>query len=281
MDLIKALEVSSNPYFSLLAGDCLEHPDDLSHAALSFGYGKRTGIDLTAEISGRVPSDLSKNRNGLYAMAIGQHSFVVTPLQMAVMLSSIANGGQILKPRIVHLVGEKGAIPPVNLSFKKEKLPSFSYVPKEVRWEVPMPDPIRSLLIEGMHRMIKRIHFSAIWELSHLYEGYPEAISDFLDLKDQCVGKSSTAESVEFVDLDLKLGTVLYNHIGFGGIIYERESKKGEERFVFKDRLGKPELVVIVYARYGGWGKDVVPLAMQVANKWREIKRKNNFSSGF
>ncbi len=36
VDLIRALEVSSNPYFSLLAGDYFEQPDDLATAARLF-----------------------------------------------------------------------------------------------------------------------------------------------------------------------------------------------------------------------------------------------------
>lgn len=109
--------------------------------------------------------------------------------------------------------------------------------------------------------------------MSHLYEKYPEAISDFVELKNQLIGKSSTGESVEHLDFDLKIGTNLYNHVGFGGILYEQE-KKGEPRtFVFNDRFGVPELVVVVYLRFGAWGKDATPLAAQIAHKWREIKK--------
>jgi len=35
VDLLRAYEVSSNPYFSLLAGECLEDPNDLADAASS------------------------------------------------------------------------------------------------------------------------------------------------------------------------------------------------------------------------------------------------------
>ena len=46
IDLIRALEYSSNPYFSLLAADHLQNPNDLNRAAEAFGFGKRTGIGL-------------------------------------------------------------------------------------------------------------------------------------------------------------------------------------------------------------------------------------------
>ncbi len=258
MDVVKAMEVSSNPYFSLLASDCMENPDDLSRAAREFGYGSLTGIELPAEISGSVPCDLSVNRNGLYAMAVGQHTLTVTPLQTALMLSSIANGGKILKPRIVRMMAGKGEI--------------VQY-PTAIRREVFLPEAVRGVLLEGMRRVAQRTRLG-IGSLSQLYEAYPEAISDLLELKGQMIGKSSTAESMERLDLDLKTGTNLYNHVWFGGIIYDKEPRGNT--FLIKDREGHPELVVVVYLRFGAWGRDAAPLAAQVAQKWRDIKGRNS-----
>lgn len=265
MDLVKAMEVSSNPYFSLLAVDHIEHPDDLAKAAREFSFGSRTGIDLPGEYPGRIPYDLDVNRNGLYAAAIGQHSLVVTPLQTAVMLSAIANGGKILKPKIVNMIVGKN---------QQEQASILTFDPV-VNHRVFLPEVVREILLEGMYRVVIRSQTSSLGSLSHLYEKYPEAISDFIELKNQFIGKSSTAEAVEHLDLDLKIGTNLYNHVWFGGILYEPE-KKGEPRtFVFNDRFGAPELVVVVYLRFGAWGKDATPLAAQVAHKWREIKKRH------
>src|SRR5262249_54057973 len=102
MGLLEAIETSSNPYFSLLAGDILSNPNDLANASRRFGYGKRTGLDLPSEISGSIPRDLEHNRTGLYSMAIGQHTLIVTPLQTSVMLASIANGGKLITPWLVN-----------------------------------------------------------------------------------------------------------------------------------------------------------------------------------
>ncbi|MFQ5729169.1 MAG: penicillin-binding transpeptidase domain-containing protein [Waddliaceae bacterium] len=267
VDLIKALEVSSNPYFSLLAVDHLNNPNDLSEAARQFSYGSRTGIDLTAEISGRVPYDLDCNRNGLYAMAVGQHSLVATPLQTAVMLSTIANGGKVLKPRIVNMV--LGKEQEENKNGTKNLLIT---VPTEVKREIFMPAAVRSILVEGMHRVVVRGQASTWGSFYRLYRDHPEAISDYLDLKDQIIGKSSTAESMENIDLDLNLGTNIYNHIWFGGIVFDPNQLDVPDTFVVRDRFGKPELVVVVYLRYGAWGKDAAPLAAQVVQKWRELK---------
>ncbi|MBI3900787.1 MAG: hypothetical protein HY324_01390, partial [Chlamydiia bacterium] len=71
VDLIRALEVSSNPYFAMLSGDVLEDPEDLCHAARLLGFGEKSGVDLPGEYAGRLPNDITYNRTGLYAMSIG------------------------------------------------------------------------------------------------------------------------------------------------------------------------------------------------------------------
>ncbi|HEV8052279.1 MAG TPA: penicillin-binding transpeptidase domain-containing protein, partial [Parachlamydiaceae bacterium] len=104
IDVLKAIERSSNPYFALLAVDVLESPNDLAVAARQFSFGSKTGIDLPGEICGNIPNDLDTNRTGIHSFSIGQHTLVVTPLQTSVMLSSLVNGGKIFKPKIVQLL---------------------------------------------------------------------------------------------------------------------------------------------------------------------------------
>lgn len=253
LDLLKALETSSNPYFALIAGDVLDSPNDLLDAAKQFSFGSRTGLSLPGEIAGKVPNDLESNRTGLYSFAIGQHTLVVTPLQTALMLSAIANGGKILKPKIVNMFMEK--------------------VPTEVKRQMFFPEPIQKMLLDAMCRVVSRSHGESLSNLSRLYSNHPEAIQDYISLKYQLVGKTSTSESVENIDLDLIKGTNIYTHVWFGGIVYEQDVfDKDQHRFHFKNASGKTELVVVVYLRYGGYGKEAAPLAAQVAQKWREIK---------
>lgn len=247
VDLLKAIETSSNPYFSLLAGDVLKSPEDLANAAKAFALGSRTGLDLPGEISGRIPNDLMTNRTGLYSMAIGQHTLIVTPLQTAVMLSALANGGKILKPCII--------LPEQN-------------IPIQSRYALFMPEVIREMLLGGMQRVVARMHQSSLYSLSHFYSDYPEAISDYIELKDQILGKTSTTESVERIDLDLVEGCNKFTHVSFGGITFDHD----REGFVVKDRFGRPEVVVVVLLRYGKFGKEAAPLAAQMVKKWREIR---------
>ncbi len=300
VDLVRALEVSSNPYFSLLAGECLDHPDDLSQAARLFSYGSRTGIDLPSEIAGKVPEDLETNRTGLYAMAIGQHSLVVTPLQTAVMLAIIANGGKVLKPKIVKLTagrqparGEDQIVCcptfPYQeaLSFVGIDFPLFSAVsqldqeslvkvtPTVINREIFFPEIIRQILLKGLQASSQRTHQDSLSSLTRLYRQYPEAIRHYIELKGQLLGKTSTSESVENIDLDLKEGTNIYTHVWFGSIVFKNQPMdKNQAVLLFKDEFGQPELIVVVYLRYGGYGKEAAPLAAQIVKKWREIKQR-------
>ena len=300
VDLIRALEVSSNPYFSLLAGECLEKPDDLAEAARLFSFGSKTGIDLPAEIPGKVPNDLASNRTGLYAMAIGQHSLVVTPLQTAVMLAAIANGGNVVKPKIVRLTAGRQrshkedqivclpAFPyQTSLSHVGIDFPLFSAIPQEGRTSlinhIPtqikntlfMPEIIRQILLKGLQAVTLRTHQESLANLTKLYRSCPSAVKDFAELKDQLLGKTSTSESVENIDLDLEEGTNIYTHVWFGSIAFENQyGHKNRSLLLLKDEFGKPELIVVVYLRYGGYGKEAAPLAAQMVKKWREIKKK-------
>ncbi|WP_068471331.1 penicillin-binding transpeptidase domain-containing protein [Candidatus Protochlamydia phocaeensis] len=300
VDLIRALEVSSNPYFSLLAGECLDSPDDLSQAARLFSYGSRTGIDLPGEIAGKVPQDLTTNRTGLYAMAIGQHSLVVTPLQTAVMLSAIANGGKVLKPKIVNLTAgreplrgeDQIACPPYfayqdSLSLIGVDFPLFTAiagkdqeslvktVPTETRKEIFMPEIVRQIILKGLRAAALRTHQESLSSLTRLYQQHPEAIRHFTELKDQLLGKTSTSESVENIDLDLNEGASIYTHVWFGSIAFQKDQNdKNKNVFILKDEFGQPELVVVVYLRFGGYGKEAAPLAAQIVKKWRELKEK-------
>jgi cell division protein FtsI/penicillin-binding protein 2 len=254
VDLISAMEHSSNPYFSILAGEYLDDPEDLAECASAFSYGQRTGLDLPGEVAGALPKDLAENRTGLYACAIGQHTLVMTPMQSAIMLSAIANGGKVLKAQIIN------AIVPGNFSSEEVHFP-----PVMITRQVPMPNPVRNMLLEGMRRVVTHIESEGIMGLSRVYQAHPEALKTFKEISPFLVGKTSSAEAIEFITLDKGDMQRNRNHIWFGGIAFEDPISSG----TFK----RPELVVIVYLRHGGYGKDTAPVAAQIVKKWREIKR--------
>jgi cell division protein FtsI (penicillin-binding protein 3)/stage V sporulation protein D (sporulation-specific penicillin-binding protein) len=68
-----------------------------------FGFGERTGIELPGEIPGLVRSPHSWSKISITHIPMG-HEIGVTPLQMCVAMSAIANGGKLVTPRIVKSV---------------------------------------------------------------------------------------------------------------------------------------------------------------------------------
>jgi cell division protein FtsI (penicillin-binding protein 3) len=66
-----------------------------------FGFGARAGRDFPAESGGIVRRLNDIKEHDLARIAIG-YTIAVTPLQMAAAMSAVANGGELLKPRIVR-----------------------------------------------------------------------------------------------------------------------------------------------------------------------------------
>lgn len=83
--------------------------DVIQDMAYKFGLGDYTGIELANERKGQVPGrDWKRNYKSeawytgdTITASIGQGFTLVTPLQLAVMTSRIANGGIAVKPRII------------------------------------------------------------------------------------------------------------------------------------------------------------------------------------
>lgn len=113
-----ALMVSSNIFFCRTVIKL--GIDKLLPYASSFGIGKTTGVDLPGEMRGRVPSPENKiwlANNGATWLdpiwypegdscnsAIGQGIALATPLQMANVAATIANGGTVYKPHLVKKI---------------------------------------------------------------------------------------------------------------------------------------------------------------------------------
>lgn len=143
----KALEVSCNTFFYRIGYDYwqrlgsdptdVDAPDPLVEEAKEFGFGRRTGIDLPGEATGRIADRRWKQEyyrtqkdyycgigeepgedflhrfarefcveGGWYRagdavnFSIGQGDTIVTPLQLARAYGAIANGGNLMAPRV-------------------------------------------------------------------------------------------------------------------------------------------------------------------------------------
>jgi cell division protein FtsI/penicillin-binding protein 2 len=298
IDLVRAIETSSNPYFSLLAGDVLKDPELLSNAADCFGFGRKTGIALPGEASGKLPTDLQSNKTGVYSYAIGQHTLLATPLQTAVLLASLANGGKKMPPKITSLlVGKNASCDEVqengeNFPYKSELasigigFPLFSQAvlrksglevtkeEKEPFVQLFMPHGIRNTILEGMRRVFIHVGQDRSPMMRALYKDHPEMQDAMKSLSQSMVGKTGTAESQEFIGFEFVGPTVIHNHTWFGGIAFENSLQPlSSSEVLAKDGFSRPELVVVVYLRYGGYGKQAAPLAAQMVTKWRELSQ--------
>lgn len=88
----------------------------LGEYARRFGFGARTGIELPGEAAGTAPDPDWKQKTlgqpwvpgDTVNMAIGQGFLLVTPLQIAQMTAAIANGGQVVRPRLVAALTNEG-----------------------------------------------------------------------------------------------------------------------------------------------------------------------------
>ena len=129
MDLYRGIARSSDVYFYYLAGGYRQDGQQLfeglgierlAQYTRAAGFGTPTGIDLGGEADGLVPDPAWKEEQfgepwvlgDTYTNGIGQGYLTVTPLQMTVLAAAIANGGELLQPRVVSaLRGSSGLTP--------------------------------------------------------------------------------------------------------------------------------------------------------------------------
>ncbi len=74
-----------------------------------FGFGEKTNIQLPGVASGLLGKRKNWNEHSLASISFGQ-DIAVTPLQMVVALSAIANGGTLMEPHIAKALMRDGKI---------------------------------------------------------------------------------------------------------------------------------------------------------------------------
>lgn len=110
LTFIKALAMSDNVYFYELGNRV--GIDNIAKYARIYGFGEKTGIDLDGESKGLVASKQVKRKiwnedwrlGDTFNAAIGQGFNLTTPMQLAVMLSIVANGGVKYQPYLVDSI---------------------------------------------------------------------------------------------------------------------------------------------------------------------------------
>ncbi len=114
----KALSESVNTFFYTIGGGYKEFLglglDRINFYAKQFGLSYKTGIDIPNESDGFLPTEGWKNEvkdepwyiGDTYHLSIGQGDILVSPLQVAMFTSVIANGGTLYKPQVLKAVVE-------------------------------------------------------------------------------------------------------------------------------------------------------------------------------
>jgi cell division protein FtsI (penicillin-binding protein 3) len=80
------------------------------HYISSFGFGSLTGLDLPGETPGLMRRPKSWSALSLSVLSMGQE-ISVTPVQIATAFSAVANGGNLVRPHVVHaLTAQDGSL---------------------------------------------------------------------------------------------------------------------------------------------------------------------------
>jgi penicillin-binding protein 2 len=111
VDLYKSLVESCDTYYYMVANDL--GIDAIAQFLAPFGFGSRTGIDLDGEAAGVLPSPEWKEKRfkspeqkkwypgETISIGIGQGYNAYTPIQLALAVATLANGGVMYRPRLV------------------------------------------------------------------------------------------------------------------------------------------------------------------------------------
>ncbi|MDM7920755.1 MAG: penicillin-binding transpeptidase domain-containing protein [Pyrinomonadaceae bacterium] len=125
MDLDDALAYSNNAYFQRVG--VRMGTDKMISYARQLGLGEKTGINAEGEYAGKLPYGNSNPR--IYSHA---DDFEVTPLQLAVMVTALSNGGKRITPQ-----------------FQRSRTERTSAAPK-IRGTIELPDSKVERVIPGM-----------------------------------------------------------------------------------------------------------------------------------
>ncbi|MDR2247730.1 MAG: penicillin-binding protein 2 [Treponema sp.] len=155
LNLQQAMAQSCDIYYWNVGRDYLGVERIVSYAR-EFGFGELSGIDLPGEISGFIPTPQWKDRRfherwldgDTMNMSIGQGYTLVTPIQMANMVSMVVNNGVIYQPRLLKEVRDPltGTV--------EEGMPRRVIHESEIRPEIfaQVREDMRSVISEGTAR---------------------------------------------------------------------------------------------------------------------------------
>jgi penicillin-binding protein 2 len=247
-DLHKAIAESCNVYFYTLVSDYGVGMDMIAERGLRYGFGKKTGLGINAETSGRMPTRawMTLRNKGQFRLgftvnaAIGQGATTSSVLQLALAYATLANGGTLYQPQLVRAVETAGG----------EVVQEFS------------PRVRRRLKLDGTHR---KIIDRALWGGVNEEGGTShKARLAGVDVS----GKTGSAQVSHRRARDEDAGFVHYfnrDHAWFAGYAPSNT----------------PEVAVVVLIEHGGaGGKHAAPVAFRIIQAYQQVKKKRQRKAG-
>ncbi|HVP80051.1 MAG TPA: penicillin-binding protein 2 [Thermodesulfobacteriota bacterium] len=239
LSLHRAIAESCDIYFYQLGLKL--GPDLIARYATEFGLGKVTGISLPHERPGIVPSSSwKKKRLGTpwysgetLSFSVGQGYLNVTPLQLLVLISAVANGGKILLPQVAEKVED----------IYENKL--REYPPVELE-KVNVSERTLQIVQEALRGAVNDPHGT----------GSACALKDV-----KVAGKTGTAQVIAMPG-DSKRGEVNRVPLKF----------RDHAWFVAYAPFEDPKIAVVVLVEHGGFGASAAaPIAKKVIEKYLNI----------
>lgn len=116
----------AHPLGSLTVHEILMHSSNIGAAKLALqlgenrfydyikmmGFGDRTGVDLPGEIRGTVHPVSDWTKISITRIPMGQE-VAATPIQLAMAMGAMANGGKLMMPQIIHSITDEHEVPVV------------------------------------------------------------------------------------------------------------------------------------------------------------------------
>ncbi|HXX68367.1 MAG TPA: penicillin-binding protein 2 [Polyangiaceae bacterium] len=238
VSLHQAIARSCNVYFFHLAETV--GMDRIARVAQAFGLGEKTGLGINPEAPGRIPtrSWYALRYRGQFRvgftlnMAIGEGDVTVTPLQLALAYSALANGGTLYQPQVVRAVETSdGAV--------------VQEFPPRIRRQIPIDGDILRRVTDALYDVVNDPNGTA----------YP-ARDPSLDV----AGKTGTAQTgyVTKKEDDPKLSWFLsQNHAWFTG---------------FAPASSPEIAVTVLVEHGGSGPEVAVPVAMQIVHEYERLQ---------
>lgn len=239
-DLHKAIAESCNVYFYSLVADYGLGMDMIADVGLRYGFGKKTGLGINAETSGRMPTrawmtlrNKGQFRQGFTVNAgIGQGATTASVLQLALAYAALANGGTLYQPQLIRAVETAGG----------EVVQEFS---PRIRRRIPLDGTFRKLLDRS------------------LWGGVNEA------------GGTAHKARLAGVDVSGKTGSAQVSHRLARGEELDNIWYFNRDHAWFSGYApsNTPEVAVVVLIEHGGaGGKHAAPVAFEIIQAYQQLK---------